>query len=363
MSILQEILTWSEDLADWQSDAIARLFTKPNISPEDINDLYALLKKEHGIIDAEERVAKRLTEDQISKPAPSGTRVDLLCVKNLNRVNALANNQQLSFSAKGLTVIYGDNGSGKSGYSRVLKKVCRARDQSEPILPNANFPPQAGKAEATFEINVSGVVKEEKWVEGKPADDILSTIAIFDHRCARAYVDEEDDFSYVPYGLDIFEGLANVCRQLKEKIDADIIQCDVNNSQFEDLRGSTSVGRLIENLSSGTAFDDVEALANLEPEDIQQFETLNRSLNTDNPLQNAELLKRTSQRFMRVAKNFKEKFAYVNDSEFARFSELDQKFLSAKVASDLAKDKFNESGHFLSGTGGEAWNPSLPLNG
>jgi hypothetical protein len=36
---------------------------------------------------------------------------------------------------------------------------------------------------------------------------------------ARAYLDEQDDFSYVPYGLDILENLAKLCKVLKIRID------------------------------------------------------------------------------------------------------------------------------------------------
>ncbi len=36
-------------------------------------------------------------------------------------VNALVGDQELSFGAEDMTIIYGDNGSGKSGYCRVLK--------------------------------------------------------------------------------------------------------------------------------------------------------------------------------------------------------------------------------------------------
>lgn len=51
MTILQEIQTWSNSLPDWQSDAILRLFIKQNLDQKDIEDLYALLKSEHGIPD------------------------------------------------------------------------------------------------------------------------------------------------------------------------------------------------------------------------------------------------------------------------------------------------------------------------
>jgi predicted ATPase len=104
----------------------------------------------------------------------------------MRHVNAIAENQYLPFSAVGMTVIYGDNGSGKSGYSRVLKRACRARDQMEDIHPNANLPvDKAGIPEATFEIAVEGVAKDAHWIQGKAAPPELSSFAVFDSRCAR----------------------------------------------------------------------------------------------------------------------------------------------------------------------------------
>lgn len=195
MTILQEILTWSQSLPAWQSDAIARLFAKQTLSQQDIDDLYALLKADHGIQDSKARSAKRLTADRIpSAPSPN-SHVELLAIKNLRYVNAIAENQRLPFGAKGLTVIYGDNGSGKSGYSRVLKRACRARDQAEPIHPKATLPVgKIGTAQAMFELSVNGTSKDVSWIDGKTPPTELSTVAIFDSRCARAYLDDEDDF-------------------------------------------------------------------------------------------------------------------------------------------------------------------------
>ena len=79
-------------------------------------------------------------------------------------------------------------------------------------------------AEAAFEIAVDGVAQDVQWTHGKAAPAALSSFAIFDSRCARAYLDSEDDFSYVPYGLDVFEGLAKVCKQLKTLIETEHAQ-------------------------------------------------------------------------------------------------------------------------------------------
>jgi len=117
-----------------------------------------------------------------------------------------------------MTIIYGDNGSGKSGYSRVLKRACRARDQMEAIHPNAALPAsQTGKAESVFEIKIDGSAQDEHWTDGKAAPAALSSFAIFDSHCARAYLDSEDDFSYVPYGLDVFSVISRMLRENHQK--------------------------------------------------------------------------------------------------------------------------------------------------
>lgn len=44
MSILQEILGWTQGVPAWQSDAAARLLAKQTLNADDLDDLYALLK-------------------------------------------------------------------------------------------------------------------------------------------------------------------------------------------------------------------------------------------------------------------------------------------------------------------------------
>ena len=118
MSILQEILDWTKGLPEWQSDAVARLLAKQTLTIEDQDDLFALLKAAHGITDPKDRKPKPLTADQIPAPVQAATHVELRAIKSMRHVNAIAENQRLPFGASGMTVIYGDNGSGKSGYRR-----------------------------------------------------------------------------------------------------------------------------------------------------------------------------------------------------------------------------------------------------
>lgn len=356
MTILQEILAWTQGLSAWQSDAVSRLLAKQALAPQDYEDLYALLKLTHGIPDPKNRQPQPLTADQIPAQVKAATHIELRAIKDLRNVNAIAENQQLAVSPVGMTVIYGDNGSGKSGYSRVLKRACRARDQSEPIHPNANLPgAKAGSAQASFDITIDGALKEVVWQQGKEAPPELSSFAIFDAHCARAYLDTEDDFSYVPYGLNVFEALAKVCQHLKTAIETEQKQSAVDLAAFAHLQGETAVGKLIAALSAKTSTAQIEALAVLKPEEFEQRETLEKSLKENNPKEKAGLLRLRARRVAAIAKNSVEKGLVVGPENIAKLKALADGFRAAQAAAALAAKSFKEGENLLPGTGGETW--------
>ena len=356
MALLHEILKWSQSLPAWQSDAVARLLAKQTLTPHDEADLFALLKIAHGIPDPKNRAPRPLTADQIPAPVKSSIHVELLAMKNLRHINAIAENQRLPFSATGLTGIYGDNGSGKSGYSRVLKRACRARNQMEAIHPNAQLPAdKTAVAEAVFEIVVNGVAQDVCWTNGKTSPPELSSLAIFDSHCARAYLDSEDDFSYVPYGLDVFEGLAKICQQLKALIEAEHAQSAADLSAFSPLQGDTAVGRLIASLTAKTTTAQIDALAILTPEELARHAELNKSLKEDNPKEKASHLLLRARRVAAIAANATAKGALVDQAVVAKLRGLADSYRVAQAAAALAAKQFKEGENLLPGTGGEGW--------
>jgi ABC-type lipoprotein export system ATPase subunit len=357
MSILQEIHTWSKTLPDWQQDAIRRLYVNRHLSASDLDDLYALAKTAQGIEDPEKRVPTKLVDADIAVPPVPSRLVQIAAIKDLVNVNALAEGQSLSLSPTGLTVIYGENGAGKSGYSRVLKKACRARDQAEPILPDARKPPESvAEPTAAFEVLVNGADTPMIWQGGHASPEELSEIAVFDAHCARAYVDNQGDFAYMPYGLDILEGLVKTCNSLRALAAKDL---DVNKPNVEPLavlsKTQTKVGAMLNGLSATTKIADLEALSSLTDAELSRLATLNKTLAEADPKQKAQILRLRSTRFTGLANRIASAAALVSDEKIRSLQELVQKSNAAKQTAELASKEFKEKPGQLLGTGSDPW--------
>ncbi|HHH47911.1 MAG TPA: ATPase [Gammaproteobacteria bacterium] len=356
MSILQEIFKWSESLPPWQGDAIRRLFEKGALSETDLDDLTALAKVAHGIPDPAGRVPQPLRAEQVPVPPAGGDTVRLLSVKGLKHVNAIPPGQALRFAKHGLTVVYGDNGAGKSGYTRVLKRACRARDQAERVLPNANLADKDhGTPEAVFEIDHDGKVQEVSWREGEEPPPILSSIAVFDTRCARIYLDEENEVAFVPYGLDIPTGLAKACAAIKQRLHLEASKLTFNPLDFKDLEGDTEVGRAIAQLPGKADAETFERLAALSRKELDQLAALREALKQSDPAARAKALGRLKQRLEAAAEKANKLYDALSDEALVRAGKLDQEWRSAKAAADLAAKALTDDRDLLPGTGSEAW--------
>ncbi|MBW7832459.1 MAG: AAA family ATPase [Simplicispira suum] len=357
MTILQEIIKWAMGLPIWQQDAISRLIAKGVLDSADIDDLYALLKVAHGIPDHKGRIANPVDPDDIPLLSDGSSLVQITAIRDLKHVNALAEEQVIPIAATGLTAIYGGNGAGKSGYSRVLKRACRARDQSERIRPNAALSPgKAGTATATFDLLINGKASSVEWIDKQAAPDALSAIAIFDSLCARAYIDKDDDFSYVPYGLDVLEGLAKTFNQLKNMVEAESAKSVPNTLPYASLSAtSTAVGKLLSGLGAKTKASDVEVMCAITDDETARLAALEKGLKEGNPKEKSQLLKLRRSRFAKLNDRCKEKLGLLSEAALNELRALVDASRAAKAAADIAAAQFREKPGILPGTGGDAW--------
>ncbi len=358
MSILQEIFSWSQgNLAPWQQDAVTRLYASRILTVTDLDDLYILAKAEHGIEAPNKKQVEPLAAGLLAATPVPNRLVQLLAIKEISNVNALAEGMRLPISPQGLTVIYGENGAGKSGYSRILKQACRARDQREPILPDARKDPnKIGPIRAVFETMVDGKSIDLKWVNGKDAPEELSEIAIFDTHCARAYINNQGDFAYVPYGLDILSGLVSACNVIRTKAIAEKAQNIPNVAIFDVLaKTNTTVGKALKSILGSTKAVDIEALATMSDAEIERLVTLNKALAEADPKQKAQILRLRTKRFADLGARISAAIELVSEKKINELKQLIKASSTARNAAELAAKAFKNTPGLLPGTGSDEW--------
>lgn len=358
MALLNDILEWTKSRPLWQRDACRRLLQKEDgLEDVDYAELYLLLKNENGIEIDNAVEAAPLASEHLPAERTPGEGVTLVALRDLDNVNQIPNNHKLPFSETGMTVIYGGNGAGKSGYARVMKRACRARDQSDPIHPNANDPSAITKEPtAKFDVKVSGISEVVEWSRDATPPDRLSTISVFDSKCARSYITSEQDVAYLPYGLDILENLANqVIPQLLEALEAEISGIDVNKLPFEHLLGNTEVGKVIESLSVKSDAGVVTTLGTITEDDTKKITELKTALKEANPLAKAKEFRLSSMRLKAYSEKLTQPLVWVSDQAVEKLKKFSEEKNAAEAAEKKAADTLRAGEELLPGTGDQTW--------
>lgn len=358
MALLDDILNWTNTLPAWQQDAARRVLQKPNgLSEEDYVDLYALLKVAHGMPSPTGLVPVPLSKNHLPTTLGSGDAVALKALRNLKHVNCIGADQVLSFSPSGVTAIYGGNGSGKSGYARVMKRACRARDQKEAILPDANNPAERDCIpEAVFDIELNATSRAVRWRCNDNAPDALASIAVFDCHCARTYLTSEQEVAYLPYGLDIIEALANtVLPELGRRLEEEVRGINTESSQFGELLGDTDVGRLVSTLNHKTPPDHVDRLAKLSAEESKRIEELNRTLVESDPSLRVGEFRLSARRLKELAARLAAAKSPVDDDSTARLKAKWNELSEADRAEREIAELLHSGESLLPGTGESVW--------
>ncbi len=219
-TVLNTVLSWSNGRPLWQRDALRRIVLNGYPDEDALCEILALCKKEHGD-QSVTLTALPLSKDHLPVDPGAGESVALEKIGNVAGVNQLASGQTLEFEKNGLTIVYGQNGTGKSGYTRILKNACRSRHAGE-IMPNVYSAPPSGTASAELNISRAGGTSEIiSWKSGDDPAEVLSAITVFDRDAASVHVQKKNEVWFRPFGLDIPDDLAGVCQEIKTRLTAE----------------------------------------------------------------------------------------------------------------------------------------------
>jgi energy-coupling factor transporter ATP-binding protein EcfA2 len=266
---LADLVAWAEKRPAWQKDALRRLVAGETLDYQAIAELMELC------LDPT-RAYTPISQSHIVAESDAAEPISLVSVKNPTAINALAVQQELSFEPLGLTVIYGDNGSGKSGYVRVLKHACRSRDEKFTIhrdLEDKTDTPQS----ADICFSRGGNTEQFNWTpDGEPHSD-LPSVSIFDSRSASIHVEATNEVAYIPGAMRLLEALADTADRVKAALDGRIatlrgrVPLAITNPS---MSRETAAGSYVFGLSAKSNIPQLDKLAAFSDQEATRLITL-----------------------------------------------------------------------------------------
>jgi ABC-type lipoprotein export system ATPase subunit len=213
--IIDYLWEWAGTHGDWGKLLVSFIVTTEKaLSAEDRQLIF-----DHFLDSLRPTATRKMAPIRVSKPVykPTSKVIELVVMKDVTGVNRLAKNQVLRFS-KNVTVIYGENGTGKTGYGRILKTFGFSYDPKNVILPNI-FGTTEPKS-ATIEFTSDGNLTCFSW-NGHNTHPELTNISVFNNNCVQLSLSDRQ-LIVSPIGFHLFSivtaELTALAGVLKDKI-------------------------------------------------------------------------------------------------------------------------------------------------
>ena len=245
-TLTSEINAFARSQPYWAQYLAQKIMTIGGNTANDIETAYTLFL-EDAILSPKIAERPEIVFDS-SEVENSVYRKDLIwnSLRNVEGVNALAEDQVIDLGPN-LTVVYGVNGSGKSGYVRLLKKIFFSRSK-EDIVGNVNAPGIV----VPIQANLSFKSGEDDFSLKYPDDakkGEFRQFAVFDDKSVTVHLNQRNQFEFRPAGLEFFSILIDSFRRLDSKVDADIMTKSFASTYAALFEGESSIKALLTNLA------------------------------------------------------------------------------------------------------------------
>lgn len=362
MAIYEEVLAWADRLPPWRQDALRRLCVHGELNDADLGEILDLAKQNQGISSALDPAPQPVSfaANHFPAEANQGAPVVLTSLHALVNVGKIPNDQTLEFQPHGLTIVYGGNGTGKSGYARVLKQACRARSPGT-VYANAfdpNFPQLTPSATITFELG--GAADQELWSGGRghvPRPE-LRGISVFDGDCARHYLQTRETAAFQPVALTYLQQLANGLNlSLRPRLQAEINGLAVDVTPFDVIPRDTDAGRAVHPISATTDLARARALATLTPDEQSELARLPQEISEADPTTKATLLDNAATQVDELITAIATAACVVSDDAIDTAQSTHGRLLDAEAAERAASGllQAGDAAPLLPGTGQGPW--------
>ena len=261
------LVQWANEQDGWVRLLVADvLTTRQPAGGAAVEAAYNHLLAEKGLA---ERVAPVATLDWEQGELDPEERLSLSYLRGVTGVNALAPDQEVEFHPC-LTVLFGENAAGKTGYVRILKRLAAVRG-AEAILSNVHGGGSTLPA-ATIGYRVGDADHELEWrsEDGVPP---FSRMSVFDSGAVDIHLNDGLTYVYTPGDLALFGHIHAAVEAVKVRLERAVEEVRPRGNPFLARlpRGSRAHVE-VETLGAATDVTILESLARIPQDDIDSLD-------------------------------------------------------------------------------------------
>jgi hypothetical protein len=275
----QRLVDWANEQDHWVRAIVGEILsTRQALSERAINKAYAIL------------LAEKQLSAEVLKPIPllgtqnaateSAETLRLNRLHAVRHVNALTKDQELTFNER-LTICFGENAAGKTGYVRIFKRLAGVRS-AEPILQDIHGT-SSSTPEATIRYAHAGTESNYEWKDETGVTP-FTRISIFDSRTAALHVDEDLNYLYTPSDLALFRHAHDAINHIKDRLEkARDEATPVGNPFLARFNRDTILYPKIESLGAATDPAELERLGTVTPDEMESLAILRERVDALRP--------------------------------------------------------------------------------
>ena len=255
-AIVDFLWEWTTNQGDWSKLLISKIVTtEAPLSTSDRQEVFNYFLQSINLYSG-------LPGLTTTKPTyiPTAKQIELDSLSAITGVNRLAKNQTVNF-AKNITVIYGENGTGKTGYSRILKTLGFSYDNNKTILPNiySIVEPQS----ATINFKSNGSPQTFIW-NGANTNSELENISVFNSSCVQFSISDRS-LIVSPIGFHLFQLVSDELNKLTQLLQAKVTAHPTSLLWLANLTPTTPQYNYISSLSATTTEQRLTELSDFTP--------------------------------------------------------------------------------------------------
>ena len=349
MSELITLHRWFKKRPIWLQDAASRLIQKGKLDEEDYKELYQSCINEAAskLDEAEYKILNSLFAKQ-----SSSDELKLKSIGDIEGINCLSPKKPLEIGNENLAVIYGLNGSGKSGYIRILKHMCGAKNQGQ--LHGNVYDTEKTQQKCSIQYFKDGLHHKHDWMADNGIVDDLSLVDIFDAECGKAYITNENEVSYEPQILLFFRDLVSVCERISLEIGNEEEKKVSKRPASPPEYDNTHEIKWYRALSEDTKTEEVNTRCSWTDQDERELVQLTQRLSEKEPAQKAREIRQKSKHILNLIEDSKKYDKLFSDETCNQINVLKGQLIQAKITAE-ASAKLVFSNAPLSGVGSETW--------